>query len=137
MTQIVPHQVSALQSLNLFFPLVHLKRTFAVNCKIQDFFFLFYMFPTPSPSSQLGTQEPSEGRVGCGSCQEEVRWCSAPLLYCTFTSGCRDEPMYRPYCPSWKQEFGCSYVTRPNWPESINSLCQKTCGLCGIVNNIM
>ena len=132
--QMIPHQVSAVKSVA---PNTKQEHSAVNGNRDRIFIIILNVFPTPSPSSQLGTQEPSEGRFGCGSCQEEVRWCSAPLLYCTFTSGCRDEPMYRPYCPSWKQEFGCSYVTRPNWPESINSLCQKTCGLCGIVNNIM
>ena len=42
--------------------------------------------------------------------------------------------MYRVACPRWKLEFGCSDVRRPNWPDSINSLCSKTCGLCGNTN---
>ena len=53
------------------------------------------------------------------------------------SSGCQDHPMYRVACPVWKQEYGCTGVRRRTWHDSINSLCPKTCGLCGNVNSIL
>ena len=34
-------------------------------------------------------------------------------------------------CPVYRQAWGCSDEYRPNWPDTINNLCPKTCGLCG------
>ena len=34
-------------------------------------------------------------------------------------------------CPNWKREHGCSDEYREGWSDTINSLCPRTCGLCG------
>ena len=34
-------------------------------------------------------------------------------------------------CPGWKREHGCSDEYREGWSDTINSLCPRTCGLCG------
>ena len=64
--------------------------------------------------------------------------CSGAAVICdgtlTLSSDCQDVPLYQQYCARWKQDYGCSDVKRIGWYVSINSLCRKTCGLCGNVN---
>ena len=48
---------------------------------------------------------------------------------------CRDR--YPVWCPIWGRELGCSDEYHPNfWPDTINKVCPKTCGLCGTVGNV-
>ena len=39
-------------------------------------------------------------------------------------------------CPDWKREHGCSDERRDGWSDTINSLCPRTCGLCGERHNL-
>ena len=47
------------------------------------------------------------------------------------SSDCHDVPAYQLKCPDWKVKHDCSDKRIPGWSDSINSLCPKTCGLCG------
>ena len=85
-----------------------------------------------SPPAREGLDVAATGRCGAYICDVVT----LRNLY-IFTSGCQDHTMYRVVCPVWKQEYGCSGVRRRTWPDSINSLCPKTCGLCGNINNIL
>ena len=124
MMQIIPHLVSVVKDF--------------LYGEEHDLFIIFKKFyPTLRPSSQLmGTQEPSNGGVfWCTSCPQKVKWCCCEYdETLTLSSDCQDVPLYRQYCRGWKHQFGCSDVVRPDWYVSINSLCRKTCGLCGNVN---
>ena len=54
-----------------------------------------------------------------------------PALHLHLSSDCHDVPAYQLKCPGWKVKHGCSDVRIPGWSDSINSLCPKTCGICG------
>ena len=49
-------------------------------------------------------------------------------------SDCSDQ--YPEWCPAYKRMWGSSDEHRPNWPDSINSFCHKTYGLCGTAGNV-
>ena len=40
------------------------------------------------------------------------------------------------WCPIYKKAYGCSFVIRPDFRDSINNLCPMTCGLCGAMHHV-
>ena len=49
-------------------------------------------------------------------------------------SHCIDKFDY--WCPIYKKAYGCSFVIRPDFRDSINNLCPMTCGLCGAMHHV-
>ena len=47
---------------------------------------------------------------------------------------CKDRFDY--WCPIYKKIYGCSFVIRPDFRDSINNLCPMTCGLCGAMHHV-